>query len=290
MSNSSENPPLTKREKQERKLKEKVNHLFRVIDWAGKDKEDFLRLHGESTPSTKTLSRLAKVVLDNKYPYTNTMGSEAQAIRPVVAQGLSFALEGDGIKDSANRYSYYMAYYDSTQEYISERNPYLTETELIKITADRVLSSEEEFRDRLQSDLETLHGLGRGTRIDIDITESKEKIIASLRNQADAVGMGDDFTALRHVYAHGREMPTEEREGLHRVAAYHNSMGRTIKEGKVVNFLSKKNNTEVEVQFERSILAGKFAIYTPTILSREAGVIAPTTYRKETKEDHGPEF
>ena len=233
-----------------------AKNMLEALAWAGMSEQEIAQTRGNANPEKRPWQRLCSAVMNNEFPEMGSTGPEAEAVKPAMAKALSFSLEkAPDFKECAYRYEYFMAFYNATLSDVEERHLHLPNVEQLKEATSQILRSEGDIRQTLKSDIQKLNELRTGNSASVDITLSKEEIVASLRKQAAIVGMGPDTSTAYHARKHYMELPASERDGLHPVEAYLNGLEKTIREGKVTNF--KKGANSVNVSFSRNLPPGQ---------------------------------
>lgn len=221
-----------------------------------------------------------------------TDGALGNAVRPAMSEGLRFAWEGAStLQEVAYRYEYFKALYDTEKTKILDEHKDMPKSNKLKMASDRMTHPSKDPQENLDSDIKVIHEMHSGKKIDIDLDQSDEEIISSLRRQAEEVGMGHDISTAYHARKHAHLIPEEEQEG-HPVRTYLSSLRKTVKEGEVKNFRRLEDGPGVSLGMERRIPqkeSEKSDEKTSTLRSRlfirpHTGIVA-STYGKGKTDD-----
>lgn len=268
-----------------RKRTQLAERLESALRWAGMSDEAITELRGDEERTGPGWQRLAKAVADNPYPgmdpKPNSKGKfktktlrEGEASRPAMNAGLKFALEGSNLKESAYRYEYFKAIFNSEMKSLKKENTRkginLDKSEEIEKISQHMTTPEANIQGKLAADIKTVEKMRKGGPVYIDPSEDREKILSLIREQADMIGMGDVTSTAYHARKHIDEIPAHEREhereqrqqldqeGSNKsevspVKDYLDSLARTLKEGEVVDFNPTSDGEGVQVAFRRVV-------------------------------------
>ncbi|WP_152498549.1 hypothetical protein [Nocardiopsis prasina] len=227
-------PPQSPDSQAQQSVKEeKATQLEDTLRWAGMSDRGIEKLRNGEDRTGPGWQRLAKAV-QNKYPTMGRESKEADAVRPAVLESLRFAYKGgSSLQELAYRYEYYKALYDEQRKDVFDNRNDLSNTEKYALTHRRLATTD--VQGILDADTEIIQSERTNKKVEIDLEASDEDVVASIRSQAEEIGMGHDTSTAYHARKHFLELPKEEQKG-HPVAAYLKSLATTIREGEVSSF------------------------------------------------------
>ncbi|WP_431872895.1 hypothetical protein [Nocardiopsis eucommiae] len=248
----SQPPPSPDSEAQQREKEDRATQLEGMLRWAGLSDRGIEKLRNGQDRTGLGWQRLAKAV-ENKYPAMGRDSKDADAVRPAVIEGLRFAYqESSSLQEFAYRYEYFKALYDEQKQDVFANRNDLTNSEKYSLIHRRLATTD--VQGVLDADTEIIHSERKAKKVEIDLEGSDEEVTASIRRQADEIGMGHDTSTAYHARKHFLELPREEQKG-HPIAAYLKSLAKTIREGEVSSFERSNEDRSVGLTIDRTLSA-----------------------------------
>ncbi|MFE1169319.1 hypothetical protein [Nocardiopsis sp. NPDC058789] len=293
----SQPPTSPDSEAQQREKDNRATQLEAMLRWAGLSDRGIEKLRNGQDRTGPGWQRLAKAV-ENKYPAMGKKSAEADAVRPAVVEGLRFARRGSSsLQEFAYRYEYFKALYDEQSQDILTNRRDLSKTERHELASRRMTRID--AQGVLDSDTEIIRKERSQERVDIDLNQSEEEIVAAIREQAENIGMGHDTSTAYHARKHFGELPKEEQVG-HPISAYLKSLASTIQNGEASNFtrmdegqsaslvidriLPRKRDGSPKRQESEAKEAGEVSVLRARLFVRpHTGVVAPTHMRDKAE-------
>lgn len=113
-----------------------------------------------------------------------------------------------------------------------------------------------DVQGKLESDTTIVEKMRKKGAAHVELSGTREEIIASVREQADKIGMGHEVSTAYHSRKHVHELPENERQS-HPVRDYLNSLSKTLKNGEVTDFEQLDDKKGVRSTFKRMIERGR---------------------------------